>query len=213
MCFCTALFFSKKNYAQQIFAEAGINTTKFLYTNSNGESLDNLYGETNFNFNIGYRMTLSKVFYLTGSILYNRYGAYGSDVVYTNYYAWDAKYLGFGIGLDIEPYRINNFSFIARLAAEPQFLIGGTQQINEQVFDLKGVEQFDRPFLFAKAGVGINYCADSNIAVSLKYLYGRGFPLGTNKDTESLKIATNTISIGLTISLKNCKYCHPSHFN
>jgi hypothetical protein len=198
---------------QQVFGEIGNNTTKFIYKNSDGESLENLHSQNYFNYSAGYRTPFSTMFYGSVYASFTQYGMYGSDQTFNNYYAWDVKYIGIGIALDADVYRLKKFSFLVRLAGEPQFLINGTQQINEQVFSIKGVEQFDRPFLFAKGGLGINYCADGNIAVSAKYMYGRGFPLGKSDDNETLQIASSSFSLGLTISLKNCKYCQPKHFN
>ena len=112
-----------------------------------------------------------------------------------------------------EVYKRGNFRAIVKLALEPQFMMNGTQTINGQVFDLKGVEQFENPFMFFKAGAGANYCLNSTIALSLRYQYGKGFPLGSSSDPEVLRFNTNAISLGIVVSLGRCDYCFKTHFN
>jgi len=199
--------------AQQIVVEIGNTQTKFDYKTSTGLGLDNIYSENHFNYLLGYRYTLSERFFISGNIVWNRYAAFASDPVYDNQYKWDTRYLGIGIGFDFEFIKINKFSFIAKIAAEPQFLIKGTQTINNQVYNLKGIEQFDNPFLFLRGGLGVNYCADANLAFSVRYMYGKGLPMGKSEDGEQLNIISSSISIGLLISINKCNYCYTKHFN
>lgn len=207
------LSFGLNSKAQQIFGEIGRVSTQFVYANSEGESIDNLYPSHNFSYLVGYRLILSSKFNLNGGLLYNRYGMTGSDPLYNNAYKWDAQYLGLSVAMDYDFLKKKKFIFFARAAIEPQFLVKGTQSLNRNTFDLKGVEQFDKPFIFLRGSLGVNYCLDQKVALTGRYSFGRGNPFGQGEDPESLKLNTSTISIGIIASFKNCDYCVKKHFN
>jgi hypothetical protein len=192
--------------------EIGNTKTTFKYKKSTGEEINNFNSENHFNYSIGYRLTLSEKFYISGNIVLNRYATYASDPVYDNLYKWDTRYLGFGVGFDYDFIKFKKFSFAAKVAVEPQFLINGTQTINNQVHSLKGVEQFDKPFVFLRGGLGINFCADANLAFTARYMYGYGLPMGKPDDGEELHITSSAFSLGLLISINKCDYCYTKHF-
>ena len=202
-----AFTFSVPCIAQQFTIDIGRVSSSFDYTNSMGESNLNLNTESNFSYSLGYRKDLSKHFHYHGSLLLNQYSTYGSDQHGVNSLTWNVSYAGAELGIDAEFYKKKGFSFFARAAGGPQFMIRGRQNINNETYNLKGIEQFDKPKLFIRPGIGFNYCSDSSIGVSVKYAYGMGFPLGTT-DGERLKINTGTVSIGLLWSLNNCDYCY-----
>lgn len=198
--------------AQQIFVEAGSVSTEFDYRDSEGRGIDNTFSKAQLCYQAGFRMAVYKQIHVTGAVLFNRYSVIGSDAVYNNSYAWDVNYLGLGVGVEGDVWRKRRLAVMLRGAAEPQFLIAGTQQISQQVYDLRGVEEFDRPFLFLRGGVRVNYCLDSKVAATLGYSYGRGIPLGRSDSAEELKLNTQTISIGLLVSLGTCEYCFSNNF-
>ncbi len=198
--------------AQQLFVEVGSVSTAFDYTDSEGNGIDNTFSKSQFCYQAGFRMPVFGQIHFTAAALYNRYNVIGSDPVYNNSYAWDVNYLGFGLGLEGDVWRKGRFALMLRGAAEPQFLISGTQQISHQVYDLRGVEEFDRPFLFLRGGVGINYCLDDQVAMTFRYSYGRGVPVGPTDNTERLNLNTQAIAVGLLISLGTCEYCFTTNF-
>lgn len=207
------IFFSAPLAAQMIYTEIGRSITKLDYKNSSGESLENMYPGTNFVYEAGYRHTLSRAFYLTGSLTFSHYSSTASDSKYNNNFSWDARFIGIGVGLEFDFYRINKFSFQAKLGLEPQFFVYGNQSVNGQINDLKKQEEFDKPYLFTKGGLGIIYCADDLLAVTLRYTYGRGFPLGNNENAEKLNLISNSLSVGLIVSFRTCDYCFTKHFD
>lgn len=198
--------------AQQVFVEAGSVSTEFDYRDSEGRGIDNTFSKAQLCYQAGFRMAVHKQIHVSGAVLFNRYSVIGSDAVYNNSYAWDVNYLGFGIGVEGDVWRKRRLAVMLRGAAEPQFLVSGTQQISQQVYDLRGVEEFERPFLFMRGGVRINYCLDSRVAVTLGYTYGRGIPVGRTESTERLNLNTQTISIGMLMSLGACEYCYSNNF-
>jgi hypothetical protein len=209
----TLLCISYSVLSQQITVEIGRVGASFDYTDSQGNSLDNLFSEYNFAYAVGYRHMSSEFLYPTVSLMYARYGVFGSDPETGNNFSWDAGYVGLSLGVEGEVVRRGGLRGFIRLAAEPQFLTNGTQTINNDVYDLRGVEQFDSPFIFFRGGVGVNYCLISNMALGLKYMYGISFPLGSDNTGETLRIQSSTVSLGIVITMGRGGYCQRSSFN
>jgi len=208
--------------AQQILLETGKVLSRFKYENSAGEAPENLRPETNSFFGVGFRTQVSDKldrFHWLAGISYNQYSASGSDTTYGNYYQWDVNYLGVNIVMDYEFLkkrefieRKRGFAFYARAIASTEFLVLGTQTLNHQVYNLSGVEQFDRPFLFLRGGVGATYCVTKDLALFGQYAGGIGLPIkGPSEGEEKLQIVTHQFGIGVMISLGNCKYCYTNH--
>lgn len=199
--------------AQQMFAEIGRISTTFDYTDSEGESTENLYPSSNFSYRAGYKLLLSNKFNASGGIAYNRFGMSGSNELYDTYYNWDAQYLGMVVNFDYDYFRKKRLILFVRGSIEPQFFLKGTQSINRQVFSLKGAEQFDKPFIFFYGSLGANYCIDERVAVTARYSMGKGSPFGQSSDDEILKLNTSIISLGLIVGFTNCDYCMKKYFN
>jgi opacity protein-like surface antigen len=199
--------------AQQLTVEIGRVGASFDYTDSQGNGMDNLFSDYNFSYAAGVRFMSSEFLYPTASIIYSRYGVYGSDPETGNNFSWDAGYAGISLGLEGEVVRRGGLHAYVRLAAEPQFLTNGTQTINNDVYNLRGVEQFDSPFVFFRGGAGVNYCLISNVAIGLKYMYGISFPMGSDDTGETLRLRSSTISLGMVVTMGRSSYCQRSSFN
>lgn len=199
-------------HAQQINTQVGRVTSTFDYQNSAGEGLENLYSASGFSYAVGYRMPLFERVFLNGDIIYNTYNSFGSDELFGNSYSWQAEYLGLSAGIEGEVWKSKGYTLLIRGDLDPQFMTKGSQMINEQAYDLKGAEQFDKPFLFYRGGLGFNFCAETNLGISLKYMYGIGTPIGGSGGGESLRIKTSTISIGVLWSFRKCTYCNNKRF-
>jgi hypothetical protein len=187
----------------------------FDYKNSEGEKLTNLQGSINNHLNIGWKMHFktSKLYILSG-LSYNKYAAKGSDQALGNYYDWDVNYIGIRAGIGYEFFKTKSFFNFPYVSGNPgitlcvqasiasDFLVKGTQTINNQVFGLVGVEQFDTPFLFAYGGIGLNYYPTKEISIYLQYNGGKGFSVfSDSNDQEKLNYITHIISLGIAISL------------
>ncbi|WP_306640881.1 outer membrane beta-barrel protein [Sanyastnella coralliicola] len=203
----TLLLCAVSSQAQQVFAEAGRVTSKFNYTNSDGQELTGLVNQTNFHYALGYRRNLSPRFHASGAFTFNQYGSLGNDPVYGNSYEWSARYFGINVGMDYEFYKKKEWSFFTRASFEPEFLMSGNQVVNNEIYDLNGVEQFDETFLFVNGGLGVNYCADGRVVVRLKYEYGYGSPLFTT-DPETLRFSVHRLTLGVIVGSKYCSYCY-----
>lgn len=199
-------------HAQQISAEIGRVYGGLSYKTSDGQELANVNSKGTSSFAIGYRLQLSDIIYPVFQINYQNYYTYSSDEKYGNAYSWDTDYIGISLGIDAEVWKKEAFHLLISGALNPQFLTKGVQTINGQTHDLRGVEQFEYPFLFARGGAGVNYCLENNIALSLRYQYGYGFSMGTDADGEELRLISHNISLGLLISIGRYGYCYKSNY-
>lgn len=195
-------------FSQQLYIEAGTTVSKFDYKNSQGEPLDNLLSKPNTYLAMGYRHVINnaKTLYVSIGGLYNGYGAIGSDNRLNNYFEWDVSYLGVNAGLDIRLFQLRDFSFYLKGAVAFEFLIRGTQTVNNQVFNLVGEDEFNNNIIFTRGSFGMQYPISSNTSIFANYTYGRTVLIGNANavDNEQLNLNTHQFGLGLIISLPNC---------
>jgi len=195
--------------AQQVYIETGAVISAFNYKNSEGEKINNLYGRNSFFLQAGYHTALSvKRLNFSAGISYAGYGAKGSDSTVGNYFDWDVEYIGVDLGLDYEIIRkrftgnsINDLTVYIKTTLSPEFMVHGTHTINNDVYDLSGVEQFKYPFLFARGGAGVSYYVGRIFLIYLEYMGGMGFSFMGNDDNEKLMISSHNIGFGILINL------------
>lgn len=210
--------FSSFTMGQQLSISYGRMLSYFDYEDSQGNSLDNLSGSSSNSFMVGYQAPIAqKRWFLNAGVSYNKYGAKGSDNALDTYYEWDLNYLGANVGVDFEFWEQQSFFadqdgfyFYVKGAISTEFLVQGTQRINNNLYKLVGEEQFDRPAFFLRGGVGANYCVSHRLVVFLQYMGGKSFPLfgKGSDDNEKLQFITHSFSFGLLLNLPKCKYCN-----
>jgi hypothetical protein len=200
-------------FAQQFYALTGGTNTIFDYKDSNGEGLQDAVSLRQLHLNFGLRKQLGEsIFHWKAGLSNYRYAIASQDSIYQKNYRWELSYIGVDLGLDAEVWSKQRFHLLVHGSASPQFLFQGRQHVNNSSFDLKGVEQFDKPFFFLQGGMSFMYCVDDRLAVTGGYTYGRGIGIGQKEDTESLKIKAHHLSVGLAVSIKACDYCFKKHF-
>jgi hypothetical protein len=204
-------------HAQQINFEYGKVFSKFDYTTSTGTKAMNL--QPGINNHLGGTFQINPFqngFYFLGDLNFNKYSASGSDSIHNNVYTWDANYLGTGLGFGYEFFksdayfnfknleREQGFTLYLQAMATTEFLMQGTQQINSDIYNLKGMEQFDKPFVFTYGGLGVGYYPSKTISVFIEYMFGKSFQVFKSKiDTsEKFSIVTHTVSLGFTVNLQ-----------
>lgn len=199
--------------AQQFYALSGGTTTIFDYKDSNGEGLQDAVSLRQLHLNFGLRKQLGDgIFHWKAGLANYRYAIASQDSIYQKDYRWELSYIGFELGLDAALWSQKRFHLLLHGNVSPQLLFQGRQHVNNRSFDLKGVEQFDKPFLFLQGGVSFMYCVDDRLAVTGGYTYGRGVGIGQKDDSEELKIKAHHLSIGLAVSINTCDYCFKKHF-
>ncbi|MCO5723487.1 outer membrane beta-barrel protein [Robiginitalea marina] len=200
--------------AQKLYVETGQSITAFDYRNSAGGTLDNLLPKAKTFLSAGYGFQLwgDKGYLLLGASLQN-YGAVSSDQLLDNYYEWDVTYAGLNTGLYYQVSRIREFRFFIKPTLSLEYLLRGTQTLNNQVFSLSGEDEFDNILLVPRVGAGVQYPISRKAALSLTYAFGRSFSLVNNtpEDSEQLNITMHQISIGISIVLPGCNCAFNSY--
>ena len=194
---------------QQIYFEAGKVISLFDYKNSASTSLSDLKGTTQSSLGLGFRMPLFKSSsHLSLGVSNNKYGATSSDPVLGNYSEWDVSYLDVNLGVDYEFFKPEmknadryGFSVYVKGICAADFLLKGKQRLNSQVFDLSGIEEFDKPVFFLRGAVGVYYYITRSYVPFLQYMFGRSFLVGNYTGQEQLRYLTHTVSIGFSVNL------------
>lgn len=197
------VFLGYAAFAQGVYVELGKVDSSFEFKDSNGIELKNLQHSTQNYVEAGYRHNIfTKGLNIGLGLVYNSYGATGSDESQNNFFEWDVDYLGFTLGLDYDLFHINKLAFHLKATSSYEFLVQGSQIINNQVINLIDVEEFENDVIFFRGGAGLNYPVSEAVDLYIQYLYGTSLPLNDNTDSnsqEELKIMTHMAGIGIRI--------------
>ncbi|GAB5398659.1 MAG: hypothetical protein Aureis2KO_02440 [Aureisphaera sp.] len=190
-------------YAQQVYVETGRNTSHFKFQNNQGEELENLQSKTKSYVGAGYKHSLYKGLSLTTGLSYNSYGAIGSDDVVGNFFEWDIDYLGFNLGLDYDFSITEDVSFYVIATVNAEWMVDGVQTINDQVFNVKDIEEFNDIAMFFRSGGGVRFNISEKAQIYAQYLYGSGLALDdeNNSATTELRINVHSLGVGVIVDI------------
>lgn len=190
--------------AQEIYLETGKTSSSFDYKNSQDVELDNLEATTNTYMALGYRTNvLSYKLKTTLGAGYHGYGAVGSDEDLEGILKWDANYLEFNLGLDYSLFAINQTEFYIKGIIATGFLVQGTQSINNEIINLKNVDDFNKMVVSFKGGAGLLHPVSRELTFYVQYLFGKTLNQSSKNDNESLSIRSHNIGFGVLIKLFN----------
>lgn len=207
LCLLPMMLLTAMMHAQVIYGELGQALSNFSYENSLGGSLDNLQAGSNTNMAIGYKIPLrgDRAGILIGG-QWSNYSARGGDALTDTYFDWDVSYLGLDLGIDYTFARAREFTFFIGFRTSIEYLVNGTQQVNNQVFDLRTENEFDNLLFVPRLGIGVQYPLSRSAALYARYQYGRSFSLVDRNpdDDEKLQIITHHFGLGIVIKLPGC---------
>lgn len=190
--------------AQQLYVEGGKSSTSFDYTNSQGNSLDNLQSTSHSFIAVGYRSQLfTKNLHLNVGLNYAGYGSIGSDDAVGNFMEWDVNYAGLNVGLDYNVFQIKKASVYVKLVSSTAFFVQGTQTLNNSVIDLKNNNDFDNPLITAQLGAGFSHPISENLSFYVQYLYVKSLDIASG--SQELKITSSNVGFGLLINITKKK--------
>ena len=193
---------------QQLYFELGTTLSSFDFENSQGRPLDNLLSKSDSHYGMGYRQNLNDkntLFLSLGATLAN-YGAIGSESSIDNFFEWDVSYLGLKAGMGIKLFNLRDLTFLANASIATEFLIRGTQTINNDVFNLVGEEEFNNTILFFRGGLEMQYPISRSTALFVGYSYGKSVLINSPERSEKLTLNAHQFGLGFIINLPRC-YC------
>jgi hypothetical protein len=203
-----ALLVSLLSFCQQLYFEFGTVVSSFDYENSQGRPLDNLLSKSKTYYGMGYRQKINagNTLFLSLGASYNNYGAIGSESSVDNYFEWDVSYLGLKAGLGVKLFELRDLTFLANASIASEFLIRGTQTINNNVFNLVGEDEFNNNILFFRGGIEMQYPISRSTAIFVGYSYGKSVLINSDENAEKLKLNAHQFGLGFIINLPKC-YC------
>jgi hypothetical protein len=157
---------------------------------------------------MGYRQSINSrnTLFISLGASYNNYGAIGSENRVDNFFEWDVSYLGLKAGLGIKLFQLRDLTFFANTSVATEFLVRGTQVINNGVFNLVGEDEFNNMILFFRGGVEMQYPISRSTALFVGYNYGRTALLSNTDNGENLNLNAHQFGLGIIINLPKC-YC------
>jgi len=193
---------------QQLYFELGTTLSSFNYENSQGRPIDNLLSQSKSYYGMGYRQSINgnRTLFLSIGASYNNYGAIGSEPSIDNYFEWDLSYIGVKAGLGLKLFQLRDLTFLANLSMASEFLIRGTQTINNDVFNLVGEKEFNNNIFFLRGGLEMQYPISRSTAIFAGYTYGKSLLISSGENSEKLTFNAHQFGLGFIINLPRC-YC------
>ena len=193
-------------HSQQISIESGKSITSFDFNDfqTRNSILSNIQYTSKNYMSIGYGKKVAKdILSIIGGIGVNSYGAIGSDVN-QNFFEWNTTYLSVYTGIDVRVITFSNMAFSIRATASPEFIVQGTQRLNNQVYNLVGAEDFDKVNLFVRGGAIYEYNLTYSLSLFFQYRYGKSTQLrnpSLDNTNGKLHFKSHDIGFGLIIKL------------
>jgi hypothetical protein len=203
----TALQFS---FGQEAYFSTGRNFTTYDYTNSQGESNDNVKSSSGAFYELGLSFDVADKLQIATGITLNEFNATGGN--YVNNYSWNTNYLGIkglakyamfsssGSKIGGNSYTTGDYAFYFNLGVNVSHIIDGKQKINGETFDLISNDEFKGLFVQPIIGLDAKYYITNNIAFGLGYNYSKSYVI-TNSTPQKLNFNNSQLQFNLLMSL------------
>lgn len=192
--------------SQQLYFEINKTSSKFEYKNSQGDELTNILPKTNNNMALGMRFQgIKDKLSITTGLTYNSYGAVGSDPILDNRYEWDVTYVGVNVGLDYKLFELRELKFSIKGTVGSEFLVQGSQTLNNQVYNLVKEKEFNQSFFMVNAGIAVQNPINDRAVIYGQYMVGKSFTAFQENtiDSEELNFFAHGFGIGVILKLPN----------
>jgi hypothetical protein len=188
------------SFGQEAYFSIGRNFTTYDYTNSEGESNENIEGSSGSSYELGYVFPLGEKFGLAAGLTLNAFNATGGTMA--SNYSWKTNYLGLQ---GIAKYAIlgnsrSDFGLSLNLGVNINHIINGQQKINGQTFDLTNEDEFKGIFVQPLLGLNAHYYILNNLALGVGYHYSKSFGL-TNSTPQNLNFNNSQLQFNIIMSL------------
>ncbi len=186
-------------YSQEAYFSMGRNFTTYDYTNSDGNSNDNIEGSSGAAYELGYVFSLGDKLGLAAGLTLNEFNATGGNQV--NNYSWETNYLGVqGIAKYTILDNLSGFGLNVNAGVNFNHIVNGKQKINGQTFDLTNNDEFKGLFVQPIIGLDAKYQISETFALGLGYHYSKNFGL-TNSTPQKLNFNNSQLQFNLVMSL------------
>jgi len=186
-------------YSQEAYFSMGRNFTTYDYTNSEGNSNDNVEGSSGAAYELGYVFSLGDKLGLAAGLTLNEFNATGGNQV--NNYSWETNYLGVqGILKYAILDNLSGFGLNVNGGVNFNHIVNGKQKINGQTFDLTDNDEFKGLFVQPIIGLDAKYQISETFALGLGYHYSKNFGL-TNSTPQKLNFNNSQLQFNLIMSL------------
>lgn len=188
------------SFGQEAYFSMGRNFTTYDYTNSEGESNENIEGSSGSAYELGYVFSLGEKLGLATGLTLNEFNATGGTMV--SNYSWKTNYLGFQGVVKYAVFSDNqsNFGLNINAGANVNHIINGQQKINGQTFDLTNEVEFKGVFVQPLLGVDARYYILNSLALGVGYHYSKSFGL-TNSSPQKLNFNNSQLQFNIIMSL------------
>ena len=186
-------------YSQEAYFSMGRNFTTYDYTNSEGNSNDNIEGSSGAAYELGYVFSLGDKLGLAAGLTLNEFNATGGNQV--NNYSWETNYLGVqGIIKYAILDNLSGFGLNINGGVNLNHIVNGKQKINGQTFDLTDNDEFKGLFVQPIVGLDAKYQINDTFALGLGYHFSKNFGL-TNSSPQKLNFNKSQLQFNLVMSL------------
>jgi len=190
------LFFVSSVSAQTWNISFGSNTTKYVFTNSQGVNPSFMKPSSGLHLSLGYEKPLTKRFQYDIGLAYSQFNAVGDVQNIPFSYQTDFMGLSGGIGPKLE-FR-NDFTLMLKARAAVQKMINGNQFLQNRYVDLSEDDQFTSARFFVGFSLELEKKVNSNLYVYTQYQHVDTNTFGTS----SLNFVPSTVSFGIKIQSK-----------
>lgn len=196
LCLLQFASYAQSNQAATWNVSVGVNTTRYVYTNSAGLNPDYMKAGSGLNLALTYEKSLTRRFQYDLGLAYSQYNAVGD--VQNIPFSYQTDFLGLtgGIGPKLE-FR-NDFTVILKARAAVQKMVNGNQFLQNHYVDLSYDDQFSGAKILVGFSLEVEKKVNSNLYVFTQYQH-----LDTNTfGTSSLNFVPSTLSFGIKIQSK-----------
>jgi hypothetical protein len=182
--------------AQTWNIEAGNNITRYVFTNSSGNTPDYLKSSAGLHLNISREDKLSKVLSYDLGVAYNQYNSVGD--VQNIPFSYQADFIGLTGSIGPSYDGPLGLTVSAKAAGAIQTLINGTQFLKDHYLDLAGDDQFTGIKVSIGFTLSVSKKVNDQVSVFTSFQH-----LDTNTfNSSSLNFIPSTFSFGLKIASK-----------
>ena len=190
------LFVVSSVSAQTWNLSVGSNTTRYVYTDSQGINPTFMKPATGLNMTLGYEKSMSRRFQYDVGLTYSQYNAVGDVQNIPFSYATDFMGLLGGIGPKLE-FR-NDFTMMLKARGALQTMVNGNQFLQNRFVDLSEDTQFSGLRYFVGFSLELEKKVNQNTYVFTQYQHLDTIQFGTS----SLNFVPSTISFGIKMLSK-----------